>query len=560
MVSVVLQVDLEGLALLKSFQTPVAPVVVIGPYRSGKSFLLNQLLSVPCDEGFGVGHTRNTQTKGIWVWSNPESIYSQFGWNVSVLYVDTEGFEGTGMSDTYDDRIFALSAIMSSLLIYNLPETVRESDIQKLSFAIELSSGLYNTRGSSKVRLPFEPGNMLWLIQRDFLEGKTVQEMLSSALAPVANTFADKDIDQINRIRSSLSIIAKNSTAFGLRQPHLERTKLCSMEDEDLDATYVQQRESLHRVVHQLATPKIYLGKVMMGRDLADLVERVVKALNDREIPTGGSILDNYNLELVHIAVSMYAESLSELQLPMSDDNLLLLHMGFMRDAIDYYAMHRFGGIKDGERGLEGELEQSIEREFSALQMNNTIKSTEICDDLESDCEERLEELQEMKIPSKNRFEGEYKKCRQNFESKCVGPALEKQSKRLGVAWERQQRRFTQNYNSRLYKFMIVFSLVDIVLARFVLKFQIAEVLGWFVFLFLEGYPQFIGSSETMYASGWWQALVSIWEFVAYNAITQSWAWISILFAVSVGLWRIARLHKLRRSKKAKLLGKDLDV
>jgi hypothetical protein len=49
-----------------------------------------------------------------------------------VLYVDTEGFEGTGKSNVYDDRIFALSAIMSSVLVYNLPENVKESDVMFL--------------------------------------------------------------------------------------------------------------------------------------------------------------------------------------------------------------------------------------------------------------------------------------------------------------------------------------------------------------------------------------------------------------------------------------------
>jgi len=43
-----LQVAQEGLQLLESIDSPVAPVVVIGPYRSGKSFLLNQLLGVTC--------------------------------------------------------------------------------------------------------------------------------------------------------------------------------------------------------------------------------------------------------------------------------------------------------------------------------------------------------------------------------------------------------------------------------------------------------------------------------------------------------------------------------
>lgn len=43
-----LQLDQEGLAALRRITTPVVPVVVIGPYRSGKSFLLNQLLGVGC--------------------------------------------------------------------------------------------------------------------------------------------------------------------------------------------------------------------------------------------------------------------------------------------------------------------------------------------------------------------------------------------------------------------------------------------------------------------------------------------------------------------------------
>ena len=34
--------------MLERIPGPVAPVVVIGPYRSGKSFLLNQLLGVSC--------------------------------------------------------------------------------------------------------------------------------------------------------------------------------------------------------------------------------------------------------------------------------------------------------------------------------------------------------------------------------------------------------------------------------------------------------------------------------------------------------------------------------
>jgi Guanylate-binding protein, N-terminal domain len=60
-----------------------------------------------------------------------------------MLFLDTEGFESTGKADAYDDRIFALSAFMSAVLIYNLPETIRESDIEKLSFAVELADAFF---------------------------------------------------------------------------------------------------------------------------------------------------------------------------------------------------------------------------------------------------------------------------------------------------------------------------------------------------------------------------------------------------------------------------------
>ncbi len=99
-----------------------------------------------------MGHTRSTQTKGVWVWGEPQlAAGSQPSTEAvpAIVYVDTEGFESTGKSDVYDDRIFALSTIISSLLVYNLPETVRESDVEKLSFAVQLAEGFYASSQAS---------------------------------------------------------------------------------------------------------------------------------------------------------------------------------------------------------------------------------------------------------------------------------------------------------------------------------------------------------------------------------------------------------------------------
>ena len=42
-----------------------------------------------------------------------------------------------------------------------------------------------------------DAANMLWLIQRDFLEGASLQAMLAQALSAVDNPAKDRDIEQV---------------------------------------------------------------------------------------------------------------------------------------------------------------------------------------------------------------------------------------------------------------------------------------------------------------------------------------------------------------------------
>ena len=125
-----LELQNDTLAWLRGIKSPVTVVTAIGQYRSGKSFLLNQLMQVPCDRGFGVGHRRETQTKGVWAYA----IGPQNG--TVRVYLDTEGFDATGKAAVYDDRIFAFSALVSSALVYNLVETIKIWQIRSQGWQI----------------------------------------------------------------------------------------------------------------------------------------------------------------------------------------------------------------------------------------------------------------------------------------------------------------------------------------------------------------------------------------------------------------------------------------
>lgn len=161
---------------------------------------------------------------------------------------------------------------------------------------------------------------MLWVIQRDFLQGKSVQQLVNDALAPVSNPQNDKAIAETNNIRASLASIAKNSTGFSLPQPHLDRTRLCELNDTQLDQQYVKQRDALKLVVQQLAGQKTVGGKALTGKELAALLHNLVTALNAKEIPTGAGLIDSFNKEIVNKALQLYVSKLdAAVHLPVDD-------------------------------------------------------------------------------------------------------------------------------------------------------------------------------------------------------------------------------------------------
>lgn len=77
----------------------------------------------------------------------------------------------------------------------------------------------------------------------------------------------------MNEVRASLEHMSANSTAFGLRQPHLQRTQLCTLQDDQLDPQYVTQRAQLKRLVRQLVAPKAVGKTAMDGAALAKLLQ-----------------------------------------------------------------------------------------------------------------------------------------------------------------------------------------------------------------------------------------------------------------------------------------------
>ena len=486
-----------------------------------------------------------------------------------MVYVDTEGFEATGMSDAYDDRIFALSSIVASVLVYNLPETVKEGDIEKLSFALELArefSGRTKVRANEIARgedassfakdspfayddddddlgrwdasqlRAFLPDSLLWLIQRDFLEGSTVTEMVDQALRSVANPTRDAHVAELNRIRESLRALAEKRDAFGLTQPHLERTRLCELRDDQLEPGYVRQREELKAHVRKSAVAKSSLGAAlaldaesaestdspnakMTGVSLAALIERSVAALNEGDFPTAGSVVDAFNRDAMEKEWSARPRA-GRGGASGGGGGVERRALEFQRREIRAFRSERFGRSAVATKALASKLDALFEQRSE----RNAFASGKACDVLASRCEETLVKMSRMRLPSLRKFDATAsRKCARAFADGCVGPSKDTAHMRVKRAVERERAAFSQTYNARLLNGLLLIAVGGVVTFRFLWVIPLAELFSWALFLLLEVAPKFYFTTalngEGMFESHWWSTASRVWEAAVYNPV-----------------------------------------
>eukprot|EP00927_Polykrikos_kofoidii_P031978 TRINITY_DN2737_c0_g2_i1.p1 TRINITY_DN2737_c0_g2~~TRINITY_DN2737_c0_g2_i1.p1 ORF type:complete len:997 (-),score=158.26 TRINITY_DN2737_c0_g2_i1:79-3069(-) len=155
-----------GLDYLESLRHPLYIVPALGVYRGGKSLLLNRLSGrqSPYADGFGVGHSQETFTRGIEICA--EDVLG-LG---TVVWMDTEGiFSAEEARTAYGPKIFSLALLFSSAVILN---SVKVLNDQFFNFFIEQQQVARMLRnGLSAEGLPLDtllPGNLslFWVLQQ----------------------------------------------------------------------------------------------------------------------------------------------------------------------------------------------------------------------------------------------------------------------------------------------------------------------------------------------------------------------------------------------------------
>lgn len=121
-------------ALEKHQSRNVAVVSVTGPENTGKSFLCNRILGQM--KGFELGGYSRDGTRGIWMWSELIPLNDKDGIDtgIDLLLIDTEGLHNQKLRGFDDDvKTFALTILLSSVLVYNQIGHISDQALENLS-------------------------------------------------------------------------------------------------------------------------------------------------------------------------------------------------------------------------------------------------------------------------------------------------------------------------------------------------------------------------------------------------------------------------------------------
>ena len=117
---------------LRAINGPVCVVTIAGPCRKGKSFILSKVFG----QGgvFPLGHLFDPETMGIWMWVVPQKFTDRNGREFTVVLLDSEGTNAVTAENRDDHKIFTLSVLLGSVLIYNSAGVPTRTDLEGLEY------------------------------------------------------------------------------------------------------------------------------------------------------------------------------------------------------------------------------------------------------------------------------------------------------------------------------------------------------------------------------------------------------------------------------------------
>lgn len=323
-----------ALRLLAGIDKNIAIISVAGPYRTGKSYLLNRFAGK--QYGFDLGATTNPCTNGLWIWGEPIPLNDE----TSVILLDTEGLNSYNRDENQDMVLFCITAMLSSTMLYNNFGAIDEKAIERLGFLCQLSKLFkfkekrVNSHQEQMMEIAKYFPSLVWVL-RDFgqdlydeSQGREITAKEYQETSLLINTKGGERYKQGQAIRNTIREFFSDRTCVPQVRPLGDEKLLRNIEQQEystLRPEFRQATENLINMVTNNLKPKIVDNVPVNGSGYTKLVQFLVKALNTTGLneiqTTWDRIVQTEMKGTLKQAYKVFEEGLEviEKKLPMED-------------------------------------------------------------------------------------------------------------------------------------------------------------------------------------------------------------------------------------------------
>ncbi|XP_053326496.1 guanylate-binding protein 3-like [Spea bombifrons] len=387
-----LQVNPEAERILKNISQPLVVISIAGPYRSGKSYLMNKLAGA-CGGGFCVGDTVEAKTKGIWMWCIPHPEKRDH----TLVLLDTEGLGDVMKIEKQSElSILTLSVLISSTMIYNSKGVIGQEDLEKLYAVSEYREYLMdreskNTQEDGEGVEPEVIPLFIWVL-RDFslqleINGRpfTEDEYLENCLKDIPNAKSLK-MQQKNMIRQCIRAMfpTRKCFIFGSPPPSNQTTEL--RPPRDLNEQFTRKTEEFCQYIYDNVEAKtLQGGQTVTGSILWKLLPKYIKAVKSGDftaLETSISYLAaEKNEKCIKSATNLYEEKMKSKSVHMESE-FQELHDICMKEALQTFQRTYFKHKKEENRKYEDALKAILMEKKNSFWKLCEESSLKVCSDL----------------------------------------------------------------------------------------------------------------------------------------------------------------------------------
>jgi hypothetical protein len=321
-------INADALNLIKDEKRPVTVVSIIGPYRTGKSYLLNRLMGK--SNGFELGPTMEAKTKGIWFWKGDFPGQPKR----CLILLDVEGLSDAKKGDaTHDLNLFVFALLASSVFIYNTKSTIDANALDGLHLATKISDELLSNSEEEETFAQHFP-DFIWAIRDHHLKLEidgcpvTPNEYFNYCLKGKKG-FGSK-VANYNALRDAISNYFPNRDCFVFPPPTSDMEKmnyLDELSDAELAPEFKKAADNFVAFVVNHAKPKLIKGTEIGGYAFSLMMQNYLESLLKKNISiqsTYSFVVNAENRRALELAMETVKKVLKEeiSSLPISTETM----------------------------------------------------------------------------------------------------------------------------------------------------------------------------------------------------------------------------------------------